>query len=158
MDGVKFLAKLDSLDKNLRILKDAVQTAEQKMTKEYIAKVGYLVNGMSYMLTEVGRRFIAMNIGETINDVVVEPPLNARDIFVKLGEIKIIPTKAVPHLNRLITQANANKVDIKEVGLAMPSIELFIFYVKHFMEGVDLFGEEVEEVEVIRKVEDKKER
>ena len=156
MEGRVFLEKLDALGEKAKELKEAVKTAQKNLSRDQIDRVKYLVHGISYVVTNISQEFIGMNLGKTINNILLEAPINARDIFVKLGEVQLIPGEIVPHLKKLITMANTNTIDLNAVNQAIPSIEELIFYIKHFIEGVDVSEEEKEKVELIRKKKEKK--
>jgi uncharacterized protein YutE (UPF0331/DUF86 family) len=150
--------KLNNLNKKAKDLKDAVKRARENRNRSYVDHVSYLVKGMSYIISDIGNQFFTLNIGRTINKVVIEKPLNLRDIFVKLGEAQIIPGNAVPHLNRLITMANNNTVDLDEVDKAIPALEVLVFYIKTFFDGIDFSDEAEEEIEFIMKKEEEEKK
>lgn len=152
------LAKLENLSKKVKEIKTAVVRTQENTSRSYLDHLKYLVSGLSYVITDIGNDFMTMNVGKMVNDVVLEKPINARDIFVKLGEAQIIPGKAVAHIKRLLTLANTQTLDIKVVSEALPSVEVFVFYIKTFMSGVDLSDEATEELELIHKKELEKEQ
>ncbi len=145
MDKKFLLEKLQSLGKNLSELRDAIKRAKENTSKVYVDQVTYLVSGISYMVTDIGHKLITMNQGKTFNNIILEEAVNVRDVFVKLGEAKIIPGETVPYLKKLITMANTNKVDIDLVIKSIPQIEEYISYIKAFLHGVELGKEEDEE-------------
>jgi uncharacterized protein YutE (UPF0331/DUF86 family) len=153
MDKEYILERLDILEQNLSEFKDAVKRAQENALRAYLDRVKYMVNGLSIVVTDIGHKFIGMNEGRTINGVILEKPMNVRDIFVKLGEVNIIPGKAVPQLKKLIHVANVNTVDIKDISETVPAVEVFIFYIRTFLRGVELTDEVVEEMELIQKKE-----
>ena len=119
-----------------------------------------MVKGLSIVVTDIGHKFIVKNEGKTINGVILESPLNVRDIFVKLGEVQIIPGKSVPHLKQIIKIASSNTVNLDDVTRALPSVEVFIFFLKTYLKGVDLSDEAMEEIELFQRkeVEDEQSR
>jgi uncharacterized protein YutE (UPF0331/DUF86 family) len=153
MDEEYILERLDILAQNLSEFKDALKRAQENSSRVHVDRVKYMINGLSIVVTDIGHRFISMHEGRTINGMLLERPLNVRDIFVKLGEVGIIPGKAVPQLKKLITVANSNTVDLKDIGQATPAVEVFIFYIKTFLKGTEFTEEVVEEIELIHKKE-----
>lgn len=158
MDKAYILERLDILEQNLTEFKGALKRARENPARAYVDRVKYLVNGLSIVVTDIGHRFIGMHEGREINGMLLERPMNVRDIFVKLGEVNIIPGKAVPQLKKLITVANSNTVDIKDISEAVPAVEVFIFYIRTFLRGVELTEEVVEEIELIHKKEVEEEK
>lgn len=158
MDKEYILERVEILEQNLSEFKDAVKRAKENTAKAYLDRVKYMVNGLSIVVTDIGHKFIGMHEGQEINGIPLEKPMNVRDIFVKLGEVGIIPGKAVPQLKKLITVANSNTVDLKDIGEAVPSIEVFIFYIRTFLRGVELTDEVVEEIHLLHKKEVEQEK
>ncbi len=158
MDKAYILERLDILANNHSEFKDALKRAQDNPIRPHIDRVKYMINGLSIVVTDIGHKFISMNEGQRINNVLLERPLNVRDVFVKLGEVNIIPGKAVPQLKKLITVANSDTVDLKDISEVTPAIEVFIFYIKTFLKGVELSDEVMEEIELIHKKEAEKEK
>ncbi len=160
MENEYILERLETLNGTLIELKNAVKRAEENTVRRYVDRVKYMVNGLSIVVTDIGHKFIAENEGKIINGVILESPLNVRDIFVKLGEVQIIPGKSVPHLKQLIKIASSNTVNLDDVTRALPSVEVFIFFLKTYLKGVDLSDEVMEEIELFQRkeVEDEKAR
>jgi hypothetical protein len=158
MDKEYILERLEILGQNHSEFKDALKRAQDNPSRAHIDRVKYMVNGLSIVVTDIGHKFISMHEGRKINGVLLERPLNVRDVFVKLGEVGIIPGKAVPQLKKLITVANSDTVDLKDIGEVTPSVEVFIFYIKTFLKGVELTDEVVEEIELIHKKEAEQEK
>ncbi len=158
MENEYILERLETLNGTLVELQDAVKRAEENTVRKYVDHVKYMVNGLSIVLTDIGHKFIVKNEGKIINGVILESPMNVRDIFVKLGEVQIIPGKSVPHLKQLIKIASSNTVNLDDVTRALPSVEVFIFFLKTYLKGVDLSDEVMEEIELFQRkeVEDEK--
>ena len=145
MDKEVLFEKIKTLKENLSELKTSASRAKENISKVYTEQVKYLLTGISYLVTDIGQKVIAMNVGKVFNNVILELPLNARDVFVKLGETRIIPIEAVPNLKKLITSANKNTVDMEFVSKAIPSVEEFIFYINSFLKGTELYKESDED-------------
>lgn len=158
MDKEYIFERLDILAKNHAEFKDALKRAQDNPIRSHVDRVKYMVNGLSIVVTDIGHKFISMHEGQRINGVLLERPLNVRDVFVKLGEVGIIPGKAVPQLKKLITVANADTVELKDISEVTPAVEVFIFYIKTFLKGVELTDEAMEELELIHKKEAKQEK
>jgi len=145
MNKQVLLDRLTSLSEKLSELKKASKRALENLSDNYLNRVKYLISGISFVTTDIGKDIISMNEGKVLNDILLEAPVNARDVFVKLGETKIIPSSAVPYLKQMLTMSRAQKIDTNAVIKALPSIEEFIFYTKSFLEGTELYKENAED-------------
>jgi len=137
--------RLKLLSEKFSDLKEATKKTTENVSDYYMNRVKYLVSGISFVITDIGKDFISINEGKVFNNVLLEAPVNASDVFVKLGETKIIPGKAVPYLKQILTMSRTQKIDIKSVANALPSIEEFIFYMKSFLEGSELYKQDADE-------------
>ena len=142
MDKEMLFEKLRSLELSVEELKVQSKRAKENISKSYLNKVKYLVTGISYAVTDLGQKLISLNEGKIFNNVILEKPINARDVFVKLGETKIIPGGIVPYLKQLITMVNEDSLDVNSVIEVLPSIEEYIFYLESFLKGRELGKEE----------------
>ena len=129
------LGKLRSLENNLLKLQKFSWKSKESSKKHHIDQVKYYVSGISYATAEIGQKIVAMNKGKMFNNVILEEPVNVMDVFVKLGEVKIISGKTVPYLKKLLSMTRANRVDIDLVIESIPQIEEYILNLKSFIKG-----------------------
>ncbi|MBA7598727.1 hypothetical protein ES703_05748 [subsurface metagenome] len=129
------LNELRSLEKNLLKLQKLSWKSKESSKKHVIDQVKYFVSGISYSTAEIGQKIVSMNQGKMFNNVILEEPVNVMDVFVKLGEVKIISGKTVPYLKKLLTMTRANRVDIDFVTEAIPHVEEYILNLKAFIKG-----------------------
>lgn len=127
------LNELRSLEKNLLKLQKLSWKSKESSKKHDIDQVKYFVSGISYSTAEIGQKIVSMNQGKMFNNVILEEPVNVMDVFVKLGEVKIISGKTVPYLKKLLTMTRANRVDIDFVTEAIPHVEEYILNLKEFL-------------------------
>jgi uncharacterized protein YutE (UPF0331/DUF86 family) len=158
LEFVLLMEKIDSLGENLADLKEAVKKAKQDQSRNYVHQVQYLLNGVSFRITDVGNELIKLNEGRVFKKTVLEQPMNVRDVFVKLGEVGIISGKIVPYLKKIITMANGNGFSLESVSKTIPYVKEYLFYLKAFLEGTDMTDMKEEDVEVIKKKEEKGEK
>lgn len=133
MNKEDLLKELRSLEKNLLKLQKLSWKSKESSKKHDIDQVKYFVSGISYVTAEIGQKIVAMNQGKMFNNIILEEPVNVMDVFVKLGEVKIISGKTVPYLKKLLTMTRANRVDIDFVTEAIPHVEEYILNLKEFL-------------------------
>lgn len=133
MNKEDLLKELRSLEKNLLKLQKLSWKSKESSKKHDIDQVKYFVSGISYTTAEIGQKIVAMNQGKMFNNIILEEPVNVMDVFVKLGEVKIISGKTVPYLKKLLTMTRANRVDIDLVTEAIPHVEEYILNLKEFL-------------------------
>lgn len=135
MNKEDLLKELRSIEKNLLKLQKLSWKSKESSKKHDIDQVKYFVSGISYATAEIGQKIVAMNQGKMFNNIILEEPVNVMDVFVKLGEVKIISGSTVPYLKKLLTMTRANRVDIDLVTKAIPQIEEYILNLKKFLSG-----------------------
>ncbi|MCK4396833.1 hypothetical protein KAW96_09625 [candidate division WOR-3 bacterium] len=133
MNKEDLLKELRSLEKNLLKLQKLSWKSKENSKKHDIDQVKYFVSGISYSTAEIGQKIVAMNQGKMFNNIILEEPVNVMDVFVKLGEVKIISGSTVPYLKKLLTMTRANRVDIDLVTEAIPHVEEYILNLKEFL-------------------------
>jgi len=133
MNKEDLLKELRSLEKNLLKLQKLSWKSKESSKKHDIDQVKYFVSGISYTTAEIGQKIVAMNQGKMFNNIILEEPVNVMDVFVKLGEVKIISGSTVPYLKKLLTMTRANRVDIDLVTEAIPHVEEYILNLKEFL-------------------------
>ncbi len=133
MNKEDLLKELRSLEKNLLKLQKLSWKSKESSKKHDIDQVKYFVSGISYTTAEIGQKIVAMNQGKMFNNIILEEPVNVMDVFVKLGEVKIISGSTVPYLKKLFTMTRANRVDIDLVTEAIPHVEEYILNLKEFL-------------------------